>query len=221
MTKIDEFFKAQDLDDLLSIRREIQEVTEEDARKIVDVLDKWEDEQAVYNLLIHSSLIPEGHRIAAVDRALFSREQPYFVLAVVVGLPGPGAEKTPDSYHEKWLTRLLELVKTEEGVLGSRTSVTIAGWLEERNYKRYLEVYPASNETASKNIISFALSKFGDLPRQEFNDLLEEYQLDASIRDQFLGEYDQYHAEIKEKGSSHRRWPLYSYIPNYVEFRTA
>jgi len=185
----------------------------------VDVLDKWEDEQAVYNLLIHSSLIPEEHLMAAVDRALFSREQNYFVLAALVGLQGTDPAEIPDPFHTKWRARLLELVRSEEGVVGSRASVTIANWLDEDNYKDYIGIYPAANETASRNIIRFTLSEFGDLPRAEFNSLLERCRLDAPVRDELLGEYDRYHAEIKEKGHSSLQWQLYSYIPNLVEFK--
>ena len=84
MVTLDDFLNAKDLSDLLKFRRQMGGLTAEEVKRVADILQAWQDGQAVSNLLFHSSLIPEHMRNDSLDRALRSIEKPYFTLAAVI-----------------------------------------------------------------------------------------------------------------------------------------
>ncbi len=49
MASLDDFLKARDLDDLLSVRRQMGEWTPEERERITDLLHDWQDGQALSN----------------------------------------------------------------------------------------------------------------------------------------------------------------------------
>ena len=93
MTRVDEFLRVTDLDDLLHAFDAMEALTVEDVARIERILGDWRNHQAVANLLFYPQLIPEGTRVQAINRALRSNDIPYFQLAATVGLQGgsPGA----------------------------------------------------------------------------------------------------------------------------------
>jgi hypothetical protein len=68
---------------------------------------------------------------------------------------------------------MLAMVRTDANVLSSRASVTLWNWIGE-DWKRLVRSFPVPDETTSKNIVAFAVSRFGDLPRREFIQALKE-----------------------------------------------
>jgi hypothetical protein len=216
MASIDDFLKATDLDDLLKIRRQIGGLSADDASRVTSILREWKDGQAVFNLLIHSSLVPEEIRCEIIDRALHDVENPYFALAAVVGLNGIKPETVESVRRKRWVSRLLVFVRSNSGVLSERSSVTIRSWLkDDDDIKDFVCSYPVPNETASKNILSFTLERFGKLTRQEYSHQLQSYGLGFWKRRPFLSQFAKYTRKKKDGSAIFMTTPLLAYIPNY------
>jgi len=212
MSSLDNFLKAEDLDDLLKIRQMMGPLSSADTERILQVLREWQDGQPISNLLFHPSLVPQDERLDAVDRALQCLDRPYFCLAAVVGLQSVEPETVPEHHRRRWVSSLLEFVRADAGVLSSRASVTIWKWLKDDEWRAFVRAYPVLDETASDNILSFAVSRFGHLPRPEYRSLLRSCGLGFRRRRPFLKRYD-------GAGAPGSAGPLLSYIPNYKSVR--
>jgi hypothetical protein len=214
MPSINDFLKAKDLDDLLKVRREIKALTDEDRQKISDVLHDWQDGQSVSNLLFYPSLIPDTIRYECIDRALGSVEQPYFVLASVVGLQSLNPDEVPAEFRKKVVVKLLELIRSDISVISSRASVTIRHWLREGEIDEYLRAYPVAEETVRDNIVRFSLSHFGKLTRKEYCERLRSCGLGFWTRFRFIRRFKAF--QRHQSGLAFfMTTPLLSYIPNY------
>jgi len=215
MALLEDFLKAEDLDDLLKVRGKIGALEAQELDRISELLKEWSDGQAVSNLLFYPALIPEALRISSIDRALACTDRPYFILAAVVGLQGiDPASVSPDT-RARWASALLEIVRSNAGVISARASVTIRSWLRDGQIEEFIRSYPVPDETASKNIISFALSKFGDLALPEFRARLRACGLGFWRRRDFLRTFQEHRRKKQAGGAVFMTMPLLSYIPNY------
>jgi len=215
MVSLDDFLKAKDLDDLLKIRGQIGGLTADEMKRVADILQEWQDGQAVSNLLFHPSLIPEHMRYDSIDRALRSIEKPYFTLAAVVALRSIDPGTVSLDVRKRWVSRLLEFVRLDGGTLSSRASVTIWSWLRDDDIQKFVRAYPVPDETATENIIAFTISRFGHLTRPEYRERLRLYSLGFWKRRPFLRRFDEYCQKKDAGGAVFMTMPLLSYIPNY------
>lgn len=76
---------AEDLDELLRARRNIESIDTEDTEVLREVIVHWENPQAVSNLLFHPDLIPEDLRLDALVKGLTEHQVVYYRLAAAVG----------------------------------------------------------------------------------------------------------------------------------------
>src|SRR5262249_25490406 len=114
-----------------------------------------------------------------------------------------------------WAQRLLELVRADGEVLSSRASVTLWPWLRNGEVEEFVRSFPVPDETATKNIVAFTLSRFGQLSRGECCDRLRSCELGFGKRRRFLRVFDEYRRKANEPMAFFMTMPLLSYIPNY------
>src|SRR5918995_5143736 len=105
-----QFLATEDLDDLLDVTEDLGALASEDENMMRTILLEWRDEQAVSNLLIHSSLIPADVRLSSLLRGLHEQEQAYFVLAAVVGVQSLERAELAAADRIALRDRLLEIV---------------------------------------------------------------------------------------------------------------
>ena len=215
MALLEDFLKAADLDDLLKIRQRLAPPGPTEIHYIADVLCEWTDGQAISNLLFYPDLIPEPVRISSIDRALKAIDQPYFILAAVVGLQSIDPESILPETRQRWVSTLLKIVRSDAGVISSRASVTVWSWLRDGEAQEFIRSYPVPDETASKNIIAFVLSKFGELALSEYRARLRESGVGYLKRRHFVRRFEEYQQKRNEPGAAFMALPLLSYIPNY------
>jgi hypothetical protein len=79
----------------------------------------------------------------------------------------------------------------------------------------YIRSYPVPDETASKNIIAFTLSRFGEQPPPAYGAQLRAYGLSIFKRRHFMRRFKEYHRKRNEPDAVFMAMPLLSYIPNY------
>jgi hypothetical protein len=215
MASLDELLRAKDLDDLLRLRGQLSELTRQEQGRVTGIMSEWQDGQAVSNLLFYPSLIPELVRCNSIDRALCSPEQPYFALAAVVGLQSVEPDKVAVDVRKRWVTSLLEFVRSDGQVLSSRASVTIWSWLGDGQLEEFVASYPVPDETATKNIVAFSLSRFGQLTRTEYTERLRSCGLGFFKRRRMVRRFDEYQRKKDSGGAVFMTMPLLSFIPNY------
>ncbi|MHA2069117.1 MAG: hypothetical protein ACXABY_32555, partial [Candidatus Thorarchaeota archaeon] len=75
------FLFATDLDDLMSARANLSDMDYEDTEELLRILQKWEDTQAVANILMYPDLMPEGMRLHYILKGLHENRVIYFALA--------------------------------------------------------------------------------------------------------------------------------------------
>jgi hypothetical protein len=216
---LDDFLHATDLDDLLKARQNVSHLTVDETNRIKSIINEWQDQQSIANLLFHPTVIPAEFRIAAVDRALHSVEAPYFALAAVVGLQGTDPTEVPQHTRDKWQHVLLDMIQSESDVIAGRASTTMFSWFQEQDAGKVLSLYPVPDETASKNILSFALSLYGDLSTSEFDQRLTSFGLSTNARDAFNSRHAEYLSKTStgQPGAGFMKCPLLCYIPNMSE----
>lgn len=213
MSGLASFLRAVDLDELLRARRLVSSLTPDEVSMLESVLRNWSNVQSVANLLFHPGLIPAPLRFGAIDRGLHSYEQPYLALAATVGLQQVNPDEIPASTREEWVRVLLGMIESRS-VLASRASVSIFTILRDLDVGTLLSRYPVRDETASKNIIAFVLSRFGDLSPEDF---IERLTLAASapLHPVFEEAHREYQRRKREDGrASLMKTPLLGYIPN-------
>jgi hypothetical protein len=215
MALLEEFLKAADLDDLLKIRGKIGAPDSQELDRIAELLGAWSDGQAVSNLLFYPALIPEALRISSIDRALGSTDHPYFILAAVVGLQGIDPASIPAETRARWVCAMRQMVRSKAGVISSRASVTVWSWLRDGEIEQFVRSYPVPDETASKNIITFTLSRFGERALPEYRARLRACGLRFWRRRDFLRRFQEYQHKKQAGGAVFMTMPLLSYIPNY------
>jgi hypothetical protein len=120
------FLESRDLDRLADARERLPAFDAEDIAAVRRVLSGWSEPQAVANLLMHPSLIPESERSAAVQRGLDETRQPYLALAAVVGLRELDVESLPPAERAEVVGRVLALAAADRGVIADRASAFLA-----------------------------------------------------------------------------------------------
>jgi hypothetical protein len=220
---LDALLKAEDLDDLLRVRRDISALTPAEERRISSILRKWTDEQAVANLLFNPDLIPRGLRFDALDRALNSIATPYLALAATVGLQQIEWTDVPDDKRTSWLPAVQRLVRSSSKVLAGRASAALCRWARrEESDDLLLEVlslYPVPDEGACRNIVATVLTRWADVSAQELSLRLLNRRMSSPARVAIQLAHETYH-KLKARDEFRAmvmKSPAYVFIPSLSE----
>lgn len=158
---LEEFLRAEDLDDALSAREELGELDSQDEARIVATLRNWQEPQAVANLLMNPTLIPAAERGKVLLRGLRERRIPYYVLAAVVGLQQLKASDFSRDDAEAIRERLLQLFQEYPGVIAQRASLTLPGFVTARETDQVVELLNHPDPVVRHNILFLLISLVG------------------------------------------------------------
>jgi hypothetical protein len=122
------FLAAEDLDDVGDARKPIKALDATDTAAIRSVLKQWKPSQAVANLLMNPSLIPQDVRLATLRRALAERRTPYLVLAAVVGFQEVDPDKLSAKDRKQVTADLLAIMRANSDVRATRATLSFAGF---------------------------------------------------------------------------------------------
>lgn len=218
MNSLDAFLAAEDLDELLKARERLTSPSAEDSRRVSQIVVGWQDRQAIANLLMYPTLIPEAHRFEAITRAFRTADVPYFAVAATVGLQTVPVASIPQSDLQRLKPPLLQLLKSSSPLAAGRASVTLFSWgMASADVAAWvLSAAPVADAGANRNITALALSLFGDLDQESFAERLAERgvpPMSAAVLAASHAEHLKARA-TNELRALMARHPVHVYIPN-------
>jgi hypothetical protein len=215
----DAFLKAEDLDDLLKLRGQIRELTDEEEKTALVVLESWSDQQAVANLLFHPSLIPSARREHFILKALGDLDNPYFVLAAVVNAGCLAGEKTSAKTCSEIKEHLLAYCQNYNDVIGQRASVSLRSFLSKTDLLALLPLLRVRNDVIRENIIGWITQVWGGLARDKMSAEFKALGLSWFQRRSVAKSLEQFSGKRSSLIETLRTTPVLSYIPNLKEVR--
>jgi hypothetical protein len=207
------FLAAEDLDDVGDARAKLKTVNADDTAAIRSVLAKWENAQAVSNLLIHSDLIPEDIRLSSLFRGLVEKRVAYYCLAAVVGLQEIKAEKLPEKDRQRIATALLEVIRKTRDARAKRASLSIDGFISERDAPQVLALLEHADDTVRTNLRAWLFKEFKARGVEAFTTAVQQSDLPPAAKERVISQFKEWRAKPKDFG------PLFAYIPNLGDFQ--
>lgn len=211
------FLEAQDLDDLLEARSKLRQLDEKDVKKIRYILQRWNNPQAVSNLLFHPFLIPEDIRASCLLKGLREKKKPYYILASVVGLQGIDSTGFPKEQRKAIKECLISVLKVSEGIISARASVTIYDFLSLEDTSAAFELLNHPNEAVRHNILCWLIRNMEEPDPRAFISMANSSNIPEGVRKEAIDKFRE-HLRQKEIGEySLFGTQLYAYIPNLKE----
>lgn len=208
------FLEAVDLDELLEARSKLRQLDEKDMKKIRFILQKWNNPQAVSNLLFHPFLIPPAIRANCLLKGLRERKNPYYVLASVVGLQGIDSTGFSEEERKAIKENLMSALKDSEGIISARTSVTIYDFLSFDDVCNAFELLSHPDEITRHNILCWLIRTMEEPGLNAFVSMANKSSIPEEIREDAIEKFQE-HLRQKETGEcSLFGTHLYAYIPN-------
>ncbi|WP_372370182.1 hypothetical protein [Candidatus Uabimicrobium sp. HlEnr_7] len=152
------FLGVEDLDSLHESKKKLSKLNEDDHFIVHNVIDKWEDEQAIANILLYPDIIDESYRWQTIEKGLESYSNPYYILAAIYGLQN--LKSVPNSYQEKYFSRILRFCETKTDTLAVCASVTATFLATEENSYLLAEIYPVFNDNVNHNFVNHFVQKY-------------------------------------------------------------
>lgn len=211
---LDMFLETEELDDLLKVRSKLRSLNEKDMEKIRRILEKWENPQAVSNLLIHPSLIPEDIRVSYLLKGLEERRNPYYILASIVGFQNIHAKGLSIEDIRKVKENLILTLKISSGVLSQRASVSIYKFLSSEDAPMMCELLSHPDGTTRHNILCSLIRNMNETDSESFILMANDSNIPEHRKKETVDKIQQYFMQ-KEKGKfSSLNTFLYTYVPN-------
>ncbi|GAB3772995.1 hypothetical protein GCM10028818_13870 [Spirosoma horti] len=123
-TTLEQFLRATTLDDASLLARQLRNSTTQEKAVITTLIEQWNDEQAIANLLMHPYLIPADVRWDTLRKGLHQLIDSYYVLAALVGLQRYDTE-LPENDHKVIINRLLKIIQASPSVLAVQASTAL------------------------------------------------------------------------------------------------
>ncbi|TAM86367.1 MAG: hypothetical protein EPN43_10555, partial [Jatrophihabitans sp.] len=120
---IADVLRATDLDELAAIVASYRPARG-DAAVVRGVLDRWEDRQAIGNLLLHPALVPADLRAPVLLRAL-GDAVPYLRLAAAAGAGGLDVRELAGADRDALVVALLATVDGPEDLIATRAAASL------------------------------------------------------------------------------------------------
>jgi hypothetical protein len=216
-TPLQTVLTATDLDDLLAAIQQLQP-NDLDPSVIGATIQGWEDEQAVANFLFYPFLIPAELRLPAIRRALEETEQPYYTLAIVVGLQWFEPGQLPPEETREIRDRLFDLIRSDSSIIAVRASTSLSNFVDESDAERMCGLLDHPDDTVRHNVLAWLLRNVGGGNADNVADLIGRSQLSSNLREEALQKAEQHAKITSEGGFSTIDVPLFGYIPNLTEF---
>ncbi len=145
------FLQTEELDDAQQLARQLTTLSQTDIQTISQVLDRWDDPQAVANLLMHPDLIPAERRGAALLRGL-REPMTYTTLAAIVGLRGRVASWL-NADRAVIVERLQIIIFEARPVLADRASLTLLEYARQTDADRLIFLLGYPGEIVQHNVL--------------------------------------------------------------------
>lgn len=207
------FMKIRDLEILNQAIHELEPLTDADRNLLKELIDKWEAEQAIANLLYYPGIIPQEFRYDAIYKALCDDSAPYYTLAATVGLQTLGSNISA-VMRTKFSLQLMEIIKNDSDILASRASITVWDLLDTRSFPLFLQLYPVTSTSANKNILALVFQKLHQLNKRAFRQKLKEYKVSWICRRKYMNQFNKYKKAQKKGMDAILYAPVYDAIPN-------
>lgn len=218
--ELEDFLAAQDLDDALSALERIRSLDASDAATIRAVIDQWENQQAVSNLLFYPMLLPSAVRLAALFRGLAERRVTYYVLAAVVGFQKIDTSRMDGEQRARVVDELLPLVRDAKGIIAHRASVSVQPFLTEDAAARVAALAPHVDDTTWHNLRAWLFRTFRGRGTDAFAALISESALSEGEQQRLLEEFVAVAAKPPQSFDP-RLSELLGYIPNLRDVENA
>ncbi len=211
--ELKEFLAADDLDDAFRARQRIGALGAEDVAAVRSVLERWQDSQAVANLLMHPSLIPSDLLEASLFRGLAERRVVYHVLAAVVGLQSINPAGMTAESRRRITEALLALMRQTTGILAQRASVSIQQFLDEDHAPQIFDLRAHPEETVWHNLRAWLYRTFQARGDESFAAAARHSGLAEEAQRRLVEDFGEW-LTAPPKGFDNTLFPLLGYIPN-------
>ena len=214
---IEAFLKTDELDQLLKLRSQIEKLAPEEDQAILSILESWSDEQAIANLLFYPNLISAACRERFVLKGLCDFENPYFVLATVVGLDSLAVSGVSAEMRSEIVRRLIAFCADYSDVLGERSSVSLRAFLAKEDLPSLLPLLGVQNDVVRENIVGWIAKSCDGIAPQQMVEEFRVFGLSWFQRRRVLSAIHKFTVKRSGVVEAFKTAPLLSYIPNLKE----
>lgn len=213
-TDLDKFLKTEDLDDLLKVKINLRNLNKNDEKKIRSILKKWKNPQAVSNLLFYPSLIPEDIRISYLLKGLEEREELYYILASAVGFQEIDTTRLSEEEKKAIKEHLILTLKTTDGVVSARASVSIHEFLSSADTPIMFELLVHPDEATRHNILAWLITTMEETDSEKFIPMANCSNIPEDVRKEAIEKFQEHIKQKKAGEFSSFASHGYVYIPN-------
>ena len=206
------FLTAEDLDELLSARRMITALDDEDAAVVRLTLQQWDNPQAVANLLFNPNIIPEDLRLASLFRGVGERQVVYYVLAAVVGFQSIDPAELVAEERGRVVAELLAILRKTSGILAQRASVSFQPFAREDDAPRVFALWAHPDDTVWHNLRAWLFRTFQNRGIEPFTAAIRQSGLADNVQQRLIDDFTEFVTDL----TAFQGWllNLFGYLPN-------
>ena len=218
------FLDEKDLDDLQKIAFSLEKFNKEDNTLINSILDNWNDNQAISNLLFYPNLIPNEIRFKTLLKGLKDKENPYYNLAVIVGIQSPENLNFTDNQLTQLKKELFEFVEKTNDIRSMRSTTSLHQYIDTSDTQRIIKCAVNEIDVVQTNLLSMISTLHG---KENIRSVLVKNE--AVLKNEaemLLKELEKQELKIEDAPEDKKGFfkltlgmPLSSYIPNLNEFK--
>lgn len=198
-----------------------------DRRSIQESLDRWDDVQAIANLLIFPMLIPDDTRIDYLIQGIKDKRILYYPLAALVGLGK--LTKNDISLQQAVVIKplLFEFIQQSNDLIAERASAALYPSLSTADTTALLHLLKHPNEVVRHNVLAALLRLLPYAQRRSFfESAVRNADLAMSTFLMIMDKLAEVEADAADEAdyrlnllASGLTTPLLAYIPNLSDFR--
>jgi hypothetical protein len=155
------FLAARDLDDLAQAFAALEEVVAADADAIAELLSRHNDRQAIANLLMYPTVIPDRLRWAAVRSALDGERDTYLALSATIGLQSLDEGAVTESQRLEVVSALMSLIRSGGETVAARAAGVIGRYLPADQAPRLVGLLDRAEDLVRHNVLAALIDAVG------------------------------------------------------------
>ncbi len=211
--ELEVFLAAEDLDEVLDAHRKIAILDEDDGTVVRTVFAQWRNPQAVSNLLMHPTLIPEDIRLAMLFHGMYEQKVTYYVLAAVIGFQSIDLGGIKNSDRQHVLSDLLAVMRDTTDILAQRASVSFTSFATPDDASQVFALIRHADQTVRHNIRAWLFRTFESEGAEALTVAGRQSGLTEEVQRQVIEEFADFLTNPPD-GFKSPLFPLYGYIPN-------
>lgn len=203
-SSITEFLAADDLDLLVEARRQIEEISSQDAAEIAHIIESWSDHQALANLLMYPEILPERIRPGALLRALSGGDGSsgdessgdgtgYLVLAAVLGVQRLSEQDAiADDVRPDIAEQLMRLLGSPIPIVAARSSIAVEEHIDIIGLGEVLATLNMADDHVFHNVLAVSMRHSGrEAVVDTLRELAESGHLDVAVAERAVSQVEQ------------------------------